>query len=351
MKLQYLLAAISLLAASSVHAQQSEQTSINIYVPGGTPCVATGGTNTPSTNGRSTGNNILFLENYTDKILPNPAYITGTMIWVDGVNPIPAATYGNLGFAIDPGMKWTTIAGFPDLQHRAIFGLKPIAHMQLLPQGQQFVKERIWPPMSYSTGDVMIVAPECESGATPLPVFETYLNINFLAPLIEPRVLFKVDDAYPSSGNPTAHLRSMIPGPSTAATKVRVKIQSNWAQTSTVKMDHMVIGLQSGTGPDMQATPVVLTFNGLPAPTLLNKAGWIWSDWVPLNIPAGQNLIVGASIFSRTSGNVWDIAMPPSGFGAWHSFTVDSWNSATMQGSDIGFHAQWTHVIGQVQVQ
>src|SRR3954469_225129 len=116
---------LSLSSASAVHAAGSQLMGV---VPGGTPCYSD-----PQRGvaGYQTGNMEFFLENLTDGLLPNPATITGSTIWVQG--GVPASVFGDLSFAIDPQQDYAKNAGFPAYQYYVVNTFKTLAVMQLQP--------------------------------------------------------------------------------------------------------------------------------------------------------------------------------------------------------------------------
>ncbi len=353
--MRVLIAALFLLNSVCAHSQTLEPIAIQILVPGGTPCMPAGASNTPSDDGRVSGNQVIFPENWTDGVLPDPAQIVWSQVWVDGVDPIQTER-GNIPFLVDPGQVWSKLADYPIHQRYQVKNLNNIGTLQLQPHGNQFVDNSFSPPVVYHSGDGIVVAPECNNALTTTTRFATYFTVKIIGvrnpvtgTFTSPNApLLSVTAATPVGGQSPYHLRMLVPAPSFHATKIRARVRSNYAQIAPTIITHIGVGLQS-SNQDMQAAPVEMTFNTQTG-TSVSPANWAWTDWTPFDMPSGLPVIIGVSLWTSGNNNAWTLTASPNGNGMWFSGTDDSWNSATMAGPSV-FQPSRTDVIDMVQVQ
>lgn len=337
---------------------QAERVSIPIYVPGGTPCEAQGQPNTDTEDGTRTGCKIFYLENFTDYVLPNPTYIVGTEIWIDGVNPLgpmSGSPYGNIPFLVDPQRSYEKASGFPVKQHAQVFNWKNIGTLQLFPNGTQVQSQWFEVPVAYRSGDIICMAPEANTTSSSPSVLTTFFTVHIQSSQGDftswPTPLTPLDlpSTTPVGGQSPVHLRMLVPPSTFHASKIRAHMKSPFTQTALENITHMSVGLQSGSGPNMQATPVQLTINTLDGVSF-GAGNGAWTDWINFDIPAGQPVLVAGSLWTPGNTNSWAVTYS-SGLGSWYSFTADSWNQVTMGGSDVTFQPGVTHLIDKVQVQ
>lgn len=252
-------------------------------------------------------NYVTFLENYVDGILPNDVYITKVKLWIDG-GSAPNAT-GNFWLVIDPQQQYLQKTGFPAHQAYEPQYLKSIGIMEFAPNKSQQYVEDFNPPVRYSAGDALLVAPEC-SGPRVLGQF-ALVNIQStfdLANLPQPKTLLNVKfdtPTNPSAGVAGQTVRNLVPSSPGPFTKVRCRTSNYEYQYSPngmggnyATLQHASVCLQNSVGSsDCAATPVELKFGGASGTTAYNRQ-WVWSDWTPFSGPAGQNILASASSFS-----------------------------------------------------
>ena len=244
-----LLAAAMLAPIGAAVAQQEEQVTLQIAVPP-IPC-ATG-------TSAFLQNKVLYLENFTDGILPDPLYITKNVIWFDGVGPVDSSTIGAITVAVDPGQKYIQAAGFPSAQRFEPQYLKPLGILELRNVGVRRFSEDYNPPVAYRSGDAVIIAPYCTGGAPGSVMTSLFLAVNYKATAdipnpptsAPPHQLLVGHFDTVSSGNPASSVRSVVPGPVVAASKFRAGSPTpGWAHKVRRFPTRRLIGCRSACRP------------------------------------------------------------------------------------------------------
>lgn len=334
---------LALLCPAGAMAQQTEQISINSWLYG-IPCnydVVPGGV--------ATGNQLMFLENYVDGILPNPAYITQVLFWAEaGANGVDATTTGNVGLALDPQQRYVNAANFPAAQLVLNHYTKPLNILELYLGGKRTQVFTFNPPIAYRPGDVIIVGPECKGGGTLnlMAVFNIQATADF-DPANVPTTLLNVPLTNYDVGGPPLSARILVPGPDSAVSKIRAHLFWPLASNSLSTVSRISVCLQSATTPSScSAAPVEMLCNRASGLTLFNSQD-LWCDWTDLAIPAGQNALITVSRFGATNRS-WAYATS-GGTWQWGS-TGDSWNTVDMQGT-IFSHPGWSAAVDKVQVR
>ena len=341
---------MALLGCGQACAQQLEQVQASIWFQ--IPC-----------NGSLTasgGNQLMYLENYVDQLLPSPVYITSAIMWTE-MGPqlaLPAGIKGNITIGIDPGKQYVRDSGYPPNQFIMPQFTKSVGAWEMFPSGSIQSWRDFSPPIGYRTGDAFLIAPECTTPAgSPLLTLNFSFNVRFqnvgdLTSLPMPTVTY---DGYPndsvSVGNTPASFRNTIPAKN--GTKIRVHAssgpfgKSGQPNFSPSIASHVSVCIQSGTGPNCIAAPVELTFNATSG--VSNGPGSrLWSDWTDFTASLGQSLLVIESFTAPGNANVIGYrAIAPNG--VWSS-SVDGWNVAMMPGSPV-FQANRTLGIDGVQQQ
>jgi hypothetical protein len=301
---------------------------------------------------------VLYLENYVDGILPQSVYITGVTTWAEtGAGPMSASHAGNFFAAIDPQRQYIQEANFPAAQLQSPKFLKLISIFETTAAGAQSKSDLAFaPPVRYSIGDAILLAPECYAG-DPVP-YPYYMLVRILAPtpgediknLPQPTWLMNgVLTTYAMALPPTS-IRSIVPA-SAPSTKFRARLAA--AQLGTPgpfaeeNVSHMSVCVQSAPGSSTcAAAPIELTFGGQsgfrPTPSMRQ-----WSDWTNIANPTGANFLVTSSMFLPGNTNIWSFSS--SGPGVW-SATVDSWNSSPLLGTTI-FYSNVMSSIDGAQAQ
>lgn len=287
---------------------------------------------------------VMYLENYVDGILPHDVYITGMTTWAEtGAGPLNASHTGNFFAAIDPQRQYVTEANFPAAQLQSPKFLKLISLIEPTYAGAPSKADQSFsPPVRYSIGDAIILAPECYAG-DPVP-YPYYMLVRILAPtpgqdlkdLPQPTWLMNgVLNTYAKNLPPTS-IRSIVPGSGSPSTKFRARLAA--AQLGAPgpfaeeTVSHMSVCVESApSSSTCAAPPVELTFGGQsgfrPTPSMRQ-----WTDWTPISNPTGAAFLVTSSMFLPGNTNIW--SFNSSGPGVW-SATGDSWNSAALLGATI----------------
>lgn len=309
----------------------------------------------------SGGNQVVFLENYVDQLLPNPVYITSAVTWNEMGSELllPAGIRGNVTVGVDPGKQYLRASGFPPTQFIMPQFTKTLAAWEIFPSGSIQSWREFSPPIGYRAGqDAILIGPECTTPpGSPLFTMNFSLNIRFqnvgdLTSLPMPIVTYAgYSNDGVSVGNTSTSVRNVVPAKD--GTKIRVHASSgpfgkaDEPNFSPSVASHVSVCIQSGTGPNCTATPTELRFNATPG--VSNGPGSrLWSDWTDFTASLGQNLLVIESFTAAGSNNVIGYrATAPNG--VWVS-PVDGWNEATMPGSPT-FRANRTLGIDGVQQQ
>jgi hypothetical protein len=289
---------------------------------------------------------LIRLENHYDGELPDPFRITRAWLWADGAGALDSTVIGNLAVGIDPGGQYLSVNGQVEKEWPRT--IKSLCVWEIFAGGSRQAILDHYPPIAYrgSAGDIVITAPEVfgngsmagaflilfaesETGDLPVPPASAYA--------------YRGEMTASTANNPVACVRSKLPGPSAAATEVRVHIQSHMTQAQIEFIDKMSIGVQDGVSSTTTDTPVRLTFGTRDGYRLAARQG-VWSDWVPLPIMSGQNVLV-SSLISSAVNRAWsyrDGSLP-----SWVS-AADSVNTAAMQGTVMSQSSR-THVVDKVQ--
>lgn len=279
-----------------------------------------------------------------DEPPPDEFTISGALLSLQAPWSIPAGFNGRIALFVDPGGRYEREvafkAGVEDGHPRF---LKPIAFLNLVPGTVPFIEVRpsLIGPVTYRRGDLLCIAPESND-----------VNVGdiqaFIAPIIEstwgdfrpaPGVVYAIPLNGSSPGGAPACFRSLIPSIGEGGDFVRVHVPEGSMLAAAG------IGIQNGTGPNMVAAPVPLTWGGQPA-------GTGWSDPAPLATAPGMSLLIDMSI-----AGAWRFKGVKDEFTSsavsWYS-DADSHASAQMLGN-IGSqpgpgHPARTHCVDCVKV-
>lgn len=357
--LKYLLV-FGLFAVPAIAQQPLEQVMIDVF-PQPIPC-----------NGVSAlaQNQIIYLENSYNGILPSTVYINRIITANDGVGPIDATTVGAIFTAVDPGRKWIAASGFPNFQKLEPQYIKSLGFLEMNLGGPRYHDQKIDPPIAYRAGDALVMAPYCSGGGN--AALGGVLNGSLLVLGIQsttgdivdppltglPYVYAQPYDSY-STNTAQGSARSIIPGPASPTSQFRVRVSGfcklyppnpNCNPQPISNITHLSACLQSGaTSSCVPGSRVELTL-GTKSGMLVGPGHAVWTDWTPLPNPDGANFLVTASMTTPdNNGNYSWPVKTVGGLGAWASAT-DSWNSDIMLGAVIT-QPTFTQVIDQVQVK
>jgi hypothetical protein len=265
---------------------------------------------------------LIRLENHYDGVLPDPFPITRAWIWADGAGALDDSVIGNLAIGIDPGGQYLGVSGQAEKEWPRT--IKTLCIWEIFSGGSRQEICNHSPPIAYrgGAGDIIITAPEVggtgsmagvflilfaesETGDLPVPIASAYA--------------YRAEMTAATANNPVTCARSKLPGPSVAATEVRVHIQSYMTQAQIEIIDKMSIGVQDGTSFSAVSTPVRLTFGTRDGYRLAARQG-VWSDWTQLAVLAGQNVLVSSLMQA-----------PPIGHGLIEMAALPSWVSRHRQ--------------------
>jgi hypothetical protein len=300
------------------------------------------------------GTQTFYLENYVDGILPASVYITRTLIWNEPSTTtnglIDNTTIGNISFFVDPQQSYNIESGFPQRQKVQPKYANVIGLYEAFVGGTRKQELALNPPISYNSGDIIDVAPECfGGGAITYPYIGIYVqgtqDLRLLSP--PPYSSLVTFDSSVDNGATGLSTRSVWAGPTTSTTKCRARITALDLQTAPLStINHMSICLQNGSASSCQATPIELKFGNQSSYSLYPRQR-MWSDWTPILVPASSNILITSSMFAVSSNH--QFSRSTSGFGSWSS-SVDSWNTIAMQGT-VFANAGVTNVVDWVQCQ
>ena len=298
---------------------------------------------------------VLFLENYVDGLLPNDVFITTTMLWAEtDIYPIDAGHVGNFFVAVDPQQKYLKKANFPATQAWNIQFLKSLGMLETVLGGSQQRVTNFSPPVRYSKGDAIIVAPECYAAYT--KPYYYYILVGIEAPypghdLVDlPQPTWLLNTLHSTSGvnQPPTTVTSVIPASPTPITKFRPRIAQTVSTAFSTIVSRVSVCVQSAPGSSTcAAPPVEIKFGGQSGFTLTSMMQQ-WGDWTDFSAPAGKNLLVRTRMFQSGNTNAWSFN-GSGGPGAWTD-TGDSWNSATPLGTTT-YYPNITAVVDSAQSQ
>lgn len=282
-------------------------------------------------------NQIFYLENYVNGILPDEVSITGAMVWADGGGPI-VNSRGNIGFGVDPKSTYINTSGYPARQKTWPETIKTLVMWEIGPGGSRQAQGKFPGAIKYRKGDALIGGPECfpVTGATGDPIDGMFL-ILFLEtngdwmPLPAANWLLDQPLTEWAIGSPAYSARCLVAAPPVNATKIRVRIYSlDLQENKQDKVSNMSVGIRSGATSNTVSTPVELKFNGQSGYNLSPRQRQ-WSNWTPINIVAGQELLISMKMFADPNGNAMTYRSS-GGLGCWTTPSPDAWNSAVMPG-------------------
>lgn len=343
--------ATAILFTVSASAQQIE--SIPIQMTFGSVC---NGAMFPGSN------KVSYIENYFDWLLPNPLYISDAYLWTEmgATGELPAGITGNVSIAIDPGKRYITASGFPNVQDTNPQFLNTLAWLQYFAGGPLTSKMEFKTPVAYRAGqDAIVFAPECFS--SPSINLATFLTLRFqnaagLSTLSLPLVAYNTPNDGTSVNNAAISVRNLFTAQTTSLNQIRVHVFSGPLMTpfgagpypdASSIASHVSVCITTAP-PNCISTPVELTFLGQHGHNI-GPGGKLWSDWTPFpTTTAGQQLLVIEDFTSPGSINSFgyrNVAITNS----WNSATA-GWNAATMPGT-INFQANRTIGVDGVQQQ
>lgn len=302
-------------------------------------------------HGSKNGDQLVFLENYVDGILPSPLWIDGSTTWYEtNTGPIDAA-HGVLYFAgIDERMTYTNLSGFPYTQkYPAPAYMKTLGKASFVAGGKW--EQDFFPrsPLSYRSGDVIVSSIECgQPGNTnPAPIGGIYLwvHVSSLSNTIggtgsildlPPNAwLFQQKLTSKATAQPRTSVRVVVPGAPTAISAFRGRIFQDWTNGQNT-ITNMSVCAQSAPGSSVCAAPPVEIKINAQSGYFLSAGARIWMDWTPVTAAAGQNLLVTVDMFTAPNGsNAWSFSSTPSAIGVWNA-TAASYNSSTLNGAVTG---------------
>jgi hypothetical protein len=357
--MQYFFGFLFLMFSTCAHAE-TETIQINTWLYN-IPChLVSGGGSSP--DGRTSGQQVLFLENYVNGLLPNPLRISRVKSWIEPVGnsgPIDATTIGNIGVMIDPQQYYTKKSTFPIGQLVTNNWTKELQALEMVLGGSR-QKEGVTyaAPMMYRSGDIIAVAPECQGGGSVNLIYE--FKVLSDTGDIDPSVIPSTWTQWPATpvqftpantdvSNTPFSARILVPGFATASTKIRPHLFWPIAPSPVPStISHISVCLQDATTPSScQAAPVEIKCNTQSGIYMFASFD-IWCDWTNFSIPAGQNALITISRFAGVNAN-W--AYATSGFAFEWGATGDSWNTLALQGTVVGSHSGWTVAVDKVQVQ
>jgi len=245
-------------------------------------------------------------------------------------------------------------AGSPQSQHFAPIVASTLILAEMFAGGSRKSLADFVPPLNYEpgNGDLIIMAPEIGVPGVVGLLQRSYLSIIFaiegnIPSLPTAAYLFnRTLDHQTDSNNPIC-IANIVPGPAADATMVRFHVNHLYTATHDCHWQHMSVGVRDPAAPSSTlAVPV-------PAP-FATQLEWsrypdteIWTDWVPLNVPAGAALLFKATIANPSQNNAWSYTMA-NGFGCYKSPT-DSWNNKDMLGTVTTGGPTEMHVIDRAQ--
>lgn len=252
---------------------------------------------------------------------PDEFVIEKALFSLQSPSSIPAGFSGRVTLFVDPGGRYEREvcfkAGVEDGHPRF---LKPLGYLNLAPGAVPFieVKPSLIGPVTYRRGDLLCIVPE--SNGANIGAIQA-----FIAPIIESTwgdfkpaadVVYAVPLNGSAPGSAPPCFRSLIPN-TTPGAQVSVHVpEGNVLMKAS-------IGIQNGTGPNMTAAPLPLTWGGQPA-------GTGWSD--PVALPQdGKPFLVNLRVAGawRFKGVLQGYTSPAV---SWYSDT-DSHASAQMLGT------------------
>ena len=281
--------------------------------------------------------------------LPTEAKIKKILLWNQMGGEYPGTTGDvslTLDYAVDGlGPVFVKDSGFP-LEERCWFGfgscLGKIEFRTGRDHGEWTYND---PAIIVGPDDLFCFAPEANGGGS-LQVFANLGLVSETRPRLMPGVVFRSQMNLDCAGNPALSLRSLIPN-TTPGTEIRARI-STWG--SGLSSAYIGVGAQSGSGPNMLATPVPLKLAGN---ALISQLAWRseWTDWSPF-VQSGVPLVIDSTLVGTSGNNTWAISINHLR-SSWYSLGVDSHTSASLSGSVVeqsGPNGR-THVIDCVQVR
>lgn len=281
---------------------------------------------------------------------PDEVKITRLWLWNQYGDVYPAAGSGDMSVAVDPGGHYTRISGIPEDERVQPFNLKTLGILEFLPGHKHGEKFDHSPPIAYRKGDLIVLAPEANGipGVT-FQIFSLFMVEAMGDWPILPGIVFDLPRP-DGSASGTYCIRSLAPAIPMGGGQIRAHVS---ALDNGCALSHLGVGKQVGAGANMAAAPVPLTFGGAAALSL-GARGEAWSDWVPFNTMAGDNLLFNI----ETAGAYAFLGRPPppggtapiskSPYPSWFS-TTPSHASAPMLGA-IGDVPARTYCIDAVQV-
>lgn len=289
---------------------------------------------------------LIRLENHYDGVLPDPFRITRAWLWADGASALDATVIGNLAIGIDPGGQYLSVNGQEEKEWPRT--IKTLCIWEIFEGGPRQEICNHSPPIAYrgSKGDIILSAPEVGGTGSMAGVFLILFAESETGDLPVPEAsayAYRAEMTAATANNPVTCARSKLPGPPVGSTEVRVHIQSYKAQGQIEVIDKMSIGVQDGATSGTASTPVRLTFGTRDGYRLAARQG-VWSDWVPLAVLSGQNVLV-SSLMSSAANKAWsyrDGSLP-----SWVTGT-DSVDTAAMQGT-VTAQSNRTHVVDKLQ--
>lgn len=269
-----------------------------------------------------------------------PARIRRVVLVNEMAGDYPTECAGNITVGVDPGRRYAAAAGFPAVETCLPQLLKLAGSIEFYPGRPKIVRHDHDPAIVYRAGDGIVVAPEVWGTFACEPFIFLAFNVEADGDLpLDPRTVF-AQPLYGSSPDAPSYVyRSATPAIQIGGTEVRVHIG---ARQHGASLADAAIGVQYGSGPNMAAEPVPLTFGGAASLSLAAFKG-AWSDWVPLATTVGQSLLVDL----RVNG--------PWGFkdgapaDSWYS-GVNSHASAPMLGNPT-LQPNRTHCVDAIQVR
>lgn len=281
--------------------------------------------------------------------LPDPCRIVRAIMWAQNPLVFPGDARGDITLAVDPGSQYCQAAGFPAQQNPTdfVYYLKTIGVFEAALGAKRAQLMGHSPPVAYraSNNDCIVFAPELLGTPYAMDMYVGIVAESVHGDLEPPtwttiyNAIFDTDVA----GNNNISIRQFLGpfGSLPTFTQMRVHVS---ALASGCVLNHLSIGIQSGTGPNTAATPVELKFNGVNGISLGPNSG-AWTDPLPFAFGAGDVLAITADLFNGQNFWAYKATVADSNY----STTVPSWNTAVMGGSPV-FQVHRLHVIDQIQV-
>lgn len=274
--------------------------------------------------------------------IPLPATVVGVGLANNGVWPASAAGIWFVGF--DRGGVWTAASGYPANQFGPFYGINPLVELPVQPGASNTAYQALPAPLIVRHGDLFVIGVPCTGNFPTQPMWTVHLAYPYgevplvsVVPPANPVLIYGPNtvtgDNGSSVGLSVRNITQPLYGMQSGANFSMVSVTLKGGAVTGLNPSHVSVGVSSASGANTLSTPTEALFGGASgfsgSPGGLNT-----SDWTPLNIGPGQQIVVDIDGSSTASSSL-SVQSASPGTSYWKA-SSSGYNQAIVSGYNPG---------------